>query len=317
MNRKLLASLGIIALLAVALFILTRERGADLPRLKPWSGETEEIVIKRPGDTVRLFREDGAWFLGDAKYPADPKAVAGLEGKMKGLALSDLISEREHYERYDLGKDRAIEVAVRAGGREVRRVFIGKKSGTYRHTYVRLSDRPAVYLAEGALTDEFGKPFDDFRNREIFSAAKSDIRSIEIRFGPSLVTLEKIDAPKKEPADAKAGKDGKGGDAPKEERWVCRQCAGAADDARIGQIAGSFAPFAVAAFPAIEKKALGPARCTLRIKTGEKNIELAFHSKMENNRYLGASSESPYVFAVDAWKAERYFVAPNDLREKK
>jgi hypothetical protein len=57
MNRKVLASLAVIFVLAVALFILTRERGADLPRIEPWSGETEEIVIKRPGEIVRLYRE--------------------------------------------------------------------------------------------------------------------------------------------------------------------------------------------------------------------------------------------------------------------
>lgn len=310
MNRKVLASLAVIFVLAVALFILTRERGADLPRIEPWSGETEEIVIKRPGEIVRLYREGGAWLLGEAKYPADPKAVAGLEEKMRNLSLSDLISEREHYERFDLGEDRAVEVSVRAGGKEVRRVYLGKKSSTYRHTYVRLAGRPAVYLAEGALSDEFTKPIDELRNREIFSAAGSDIASIEIRYGASLVTLER----KASPAAEKSAKDG---DAPKEERWACRPCAGAVDEARINQIAGSFAPFSAAAFPAIERKALGAARCTVRVRTKEKNIELAFYSKMGDNRYLCTSSESPYVFAVDAWKAERYFVTPNDLREKK
>lgn len=89
------------------------------------------------------------------------------------------------------------------------------------------------------------------------------------------------------------------------------------DEARIGQIAGSFAPFSAAAFPAIERKTLGHARCTVRVRTREKNIELAFYSKMGDNRYLCTSSETPYVFAVDAWKAERYFVTPKDLKEKK
>ncbi len=33
MNRKILASLGLIAVLAVVLFLLTRDKAADLPRL--------------------------------------------------------------------------------------------------------------------------------------------------------------------------------------------------------------------------------------------------------------------------------------------
>jgi hypothetical protein len=55
----------------------------------------------------------------------------------------------------------------------------------------------------------------------------------------------------------------------------------------------------------------------VRIKTAGKRIELAFYSKIGDNRYLCTSTESPYVFTVDAWKAERYFVTAKDLKEKK
>ncbi len=310
MNKKILASLGLIALLAVVLLVLARKKGADLPRLGPWSGETEEIVIKRPGETVRLFRRDGAWLIGEAAYPADAQAVAGFEEKMKNLMLSDLISVREHYERYDLGGDRAIEVSLRSGGKLVRHVFIGKKSGTFRHSYVRLAERPGVYLAEGALSDEFGKSIDELRNREIFTEAKSGIDSIEILYGASVLTL------KRKPA-ARPAQPEKKDAAPGEDRWECTGCGGPVDANRIGQIAGSFAPFTAAAFPAVEKKSLGAPRCTVRIKTAGKRIELAFYSKIGDNRYLCTSTESPYVFTVDAWKAERYFVTAKDLKEKK
>lgn len=310
MNRKILASLGLIAVLAVVLLLLTRDKAADLPRLDSWSGETEEIVLRKSGETIRLFRSDGTWLIGEAAYPADAQAIAGLEEKMKNLVLSDLISTREHYDRYDLGDDRAIEVSVRSGGKPVRHVFIGKKSSTFRHTYVRLADRRGVFLAEGALPDEFGKSLEELRSREIFSEAKNAINSIEIRYGASVLTLARK-------AAAKPAKTGKKEDAPVEDSWECVGCAGPVDANRIGQIAGSFAPFTAAAYPAIDGKKLGAPRCTVRIRTAEKRIELAFYSKIGDNRYLCTSSESPYVFAVDSWKAERYFVTAKDLKEKK
>ncbi|HSV97672.1 MAG TPA: DUF4340 domain-containing protein [Spirochaetota bacterium] len=310
MNRKILASLALIAVLAVVLLVLTREKGADLPRQESWSGETEEIVLRKSGETIRLFRSDGTWLIGEAAYPADAQVVAGLEERMKNLVLTDLISSREHYERYDLGDDRAIEVSLRSGGKLVRHVFIGKKSSTFRHTYVRLSGHPGVYLATGALSDEFGKSLDELRNRDIFSETKSAINSIEIRYGASSITLARRAAPEAARADKKA-------DAPEEDHWECVSCATPVDANRVGQIAGSFAPFTAAAFPAIDKKTLGAPRCTVRIKTADKLIELAFYSKIGDNRYLCTSTESPYVFAVDGWKAERYFVTAKDLKERK
>jgi hypothetical protein len=309
-NKKITASLALIVVLAVVLLVLTREKGADLPPLESWSGETQEILLKKSGETIRIFRSDGTWLIGEAAYPADAQAVAGLEEKMKNLVLSDLISSREHYERYELGDDRALEVSLRSGGKLVRHIFIGKKSSTFRHTYVRLAGRPGVYLAEGALSDEFGKPLDELRSREIFSETKSSIDSIEIRYGASNITLVRRDVPE-------APSSGKKDEATKEDRWECVSCAAPVDANRIGQIAGSFAPFTAAAFPAIDKKVLGAPRCTVRIKTAGKRIELAFYSKIGDNRYLCTSTGSPYVFAVDAWKAERYFVTAKDLKEKK
>ncbi len=75
----------------MVLFLLTRDKAADLPRLESWSGETEEIVLKKSGETIRLFRSDGTWLIGEAAYPADAQAVAGLEEKMKTGAVGPYI----------------------------------------------------------------------------------------------------------------------------------------------------------------------------------------------------------------------------------
>ncbi len=96
--------------------------------------------------------------------------------------LSDLISTREHYDRYDLGDDRAIEVSVRSGANPYA-YFHRKEDSTFRHTYVRTCRPPGVFLAEGALPDEFGKSLEELMSREIFSEAKNTINSIEIRYG--------------------------------------------------------------------------------------------------------------------------------------
>ena len=47
MNRKVLISIIIIAVLALLLIIGRRERAADVPEIEPWEGEAEEIIIQK------------------------------------------------------------------------------------------------------------------------------------------------------------------------------------------------------------------------------------------------------------------------------
>jgi hypothetical protein len=315
MNKKLLVSIGIIGVLVVILLIVNRAKSPDVPSLGAWEGNADEILIVKGGNRVRVYRDRDAWRVGDEAYPADPEAVREMENRLKNLTVTDLISDRPHYERYELSADKAIEVSARKGSGLVRHLFIGKKSSTYRHTYIRLADRPEVYLASGSLGDDFGKSLDDLRSKEIFKIGRGDITSLEITFRGRRLSFSKIQEEKKPDTAEKEKKDS--APAEKTEKWVCNEFRTIAlDDSMMDQIFSSLDPLKAASFPALERKDLQAPVCSVRIKSAGKTIELTIHQKHGENRYLCSSGESPYVFALEGWMAERFMKSMEDLRKK-
>jgi hypothetical protein len=239
-----------------------------------------------------------------------------MENRLKGISITDLISDRPLYERYELTADKAIEVSARKGSKPVRHLFIGKKSSTYRHTYVRLAERPEVYLATGSLGDEFSKTLDDLRNKEILKIGKGDIQSLEITFKGRRLSFSKLPEEKK-PEPAEKGKKDNAPPVEKTEKWVCNEYRNIAlDDNLLDQMLASLDPLKAVSFPPLQRKDLKAPVCTVKIKSTGKTVDFAIHQKHGENRYLCSSGESPYVFALEGWMAERFMKSMEDLRKK-
>jgi hypothetical protein len=318
MNRRVAISLGVIALLLFFLLIANRTRLPDLPEPSKWDTATDEILIEKGGNTLRIYRDGERWLLTDAAYPADGGAVRAMEEKLKGLALTDLISEKPLYERYDLTPDRSIHVTVKAGGAVVRNLTVGKKSSTHQHTYVRLDDRPEIYLASGNLVDELGKSLDELRDKDILKISRNAIESFEITYGGRRLSFSKtVEEKKPEKTDRDAKRNGdKGPPAQKAEKWICNEYrAVALDENQIDQVLTSFDPLRASAF--LEDSA-GPAkapRCVVTLKAFGKTVHVSIYDKHGENRFRCTCSESKYGFLLDGWKAERYFKTIDDLRQ--
>lgn len=325
MRNRIIITLGIIGILLLYLLISGMKKSADLPDLESWEGKPGEIVISRGAKApLRIYRKDDAWLIGEAAYPADKAVMSNLEKKMKDLELTDLISRKPHYERYELDPEMAVRVTVKAGTRVLRDVFIGKKSPTYRQSYVRLSGRPEVYLASGTLADDLNKPLDDFREKEVFRAVRDTIESIEIVFKGRKMTLEKVLEEKRDGDSAAEGKkEEKDKKVEKYTRWVCREAKNVRlDDNKVNALLSSFDPVQADAFPEADRKALRAPMCTLRIRLEKKSMDLAIYNNQkkgeagrERGRYICASSESPYLFSMDDSRAERYMKTVEDLKE--
>lgn len=327
MNRRVLVSLGIIAALLLALAVVRYKRSADVPEIRPFDGALDEILITRGDETVRIRRHKDSWLVGDAPYAADGELVANMENRLKSLSLSDLISEEPRYERYDLADGKAIHVVAKSGGKTARELYIGKKSSTYRHTYVRLPGDRRVYLAAAPIFDDFNKSVQDLRDKHILSVSRGAVESLEITYKGARLSLAKLVEKREERSDEKGQKaPGKGaaakGDKKKKppkvpEAWVCREHPGVRlNEAALNQLLGSFEQIKAADFPDVERAGLGAPQARVRLRAFNKTIELAIFKKEANNRYLCTSSESSYVFSLDAWMAERYFKTIADLKEK-
>lgn len=321
MNKRIVISLAVIVVLLLYLLI-DKQSGSNVPELEQWEGTADELVIKAEDNTIKIVLEGESWLLNEKKFPADKKQIENLEKKLKELMLTDLISAKPHYLRYDLTPEKAMRVTAKRKGAVLRDILIGKKSPTNKHTYIKFQDKPEIYMASGNLTTDFSKSVPDLRDKEIFKIDKGGIEKISLKYRGRTLTFSKTMVEDKTPPD-KMKKDpaNKPGPPKKEEKWVCNEYKGIElDKNKMNGIVGSFNPVRAESFPEMEKKKLrGGAQATLTVTAYKKDIVFEIFSMEQDKnkkRYLCTSSESPYVFTLSEWKAKKYFNTIEDLKKK-
>ena len=137
MTRKTKISLGVLAGLLLLVFVQRNVNFSRVPSFKPWKGSADEILIKnRTNPEIKIFKKGGKWVLNNEAIPANTAMVSSLEKKMNDFTLSELVTKKEFYDRFDLTDDKAISVTVKGGGKALREVLIGKKSQAGDQSYV-------------------------------------------------------------------------------------------------------------------------------------------------------------------------------------
>ena len=314
MNRKILTSLGIIALLAALIVIKNWNCGPGVPEPGKWDGSPDEITVKAEGYSLKLLNRDGRWFINDENYPADPDAVADFEKRIAGIKLLDLISEKGYFDKYDLTAEKGVEVIVSGKGKPLRKILVGKSGSTSNHVYVRIDDSKEVYLASGINAAEVKPETDTLRDKKIFDLTRDSVVSFSIRYaGREYRFIKAAAGGKEEKAGGEAGKAPAGEPA----RWICSGFESLElDGARISGIVNSFAPLRAATFA--EKPDKGSELCTVKVNTAEKEYLFTVYSKKDKDLYTASSPESPYLFTLGGWQAEKYFIKNiRDLEKKK
>ena len=335
MNRKLLVSLFIIMLLSSILIVKRYWKSSDVPELPAWSDSADEIMIRKKDGLLSFTQKEGRWLMKEG-YRADSVAVGKMLKAMKELQLIDLISSKGQYSAYDLDAEKAVRVTVKKSGAVLRDVLIGKKSSTGRQTYLKLGDRPEVFLASGAIIGDFNKPAGDYRDKVIFKIARSGIEYFTIAGRGGRFTLEQK-APEAKPADdakkavkkddaKKAAEDKKDEEIPGEEenesqkgvKWVSRDKAGAElDQAKVNMLASSFNPLRASAFPDVKKEGFRNPLCTVTIRAYKRDIVLSvFEQSKENKDYFCTSSESDHVFTLSKETVDRYLKGMQEYIKK-
>ena len=157
MSRNILVSLGIIFLLGLYILISKIDWSGDVLKLDQWDGSAEEIIIQKNQDVVHLQKKDDGWLIGENGYPANSKLVEDMEKKARELQVDSLVSDRGFYVKYDLTKEKSIDVVIKKDGKLLRKLQIGKKGSTGKHTYVRIDDRPEIFMASGTFDNVFNK----------------------------------------------------------------------------------------------------------------------------------------------------------------
>jgi hypothetical protein len=127
------------------------------------------------------------------------------------LKLTALVSESKDYIRYDLIKDKNINVKA-WDGKTLRREFdIGKAAPTFKHTFVKLPNNPNVYHARGDFRRNFDRSADDFRDKSVLSVAQNTIQAMTLTNEGKTISLTRKEIPetlpeKKDESAAKKSK---------------------------------------------------------------------------------------------------------------
>ena len=102
MNRKLLLSIGIAAVL-IAVIIFQRidfsSRVSDPGKLQL---PADLITVKAEGYSLKLAKDGDKWLINEQEYPADLDQASDIEKKISEIKLLDLVSEKGYYDKYSL-----------------------------------------------------------------------------------------------------------------------------------------------------------------------------------------------------------------------
>ncbi|MCX8122884.1 MAG: DUF4340 domain-containing protein [Spirochaetes bacterium] len=318
MKKNIIISIVVIVLLAGYLVFntLTTKTIKKLPAIKD---PITELVLKK-GESIIIIKKDGdSWKVNE--FEGDKNVIANMENKIKDLKVTDLVSDKPHYERFELDSAHAIHVQAKSNGQTVRDFYIGKKGSTYRHTYVRFEGDPKVYLAEDTLDSYFNKTVDDLRNKDIVQIDIAKIELVKLWYKNATLTLQKTIVEKKKESSGQ-DKD-KQGQIEKEEQWTCKEYPNVKlDNDKVKEILYTFDPLKAYSFPEIDAKSLTGkiASVSVTVKQDDntkksEEITLVIHKEFENNRYLCTSSKTKYVFTLDEWRAKRVFKTLQDLKK--
>ena len=306
MNKKIAFSIGIIAVLLLYIIVANVKRSSDLPDLNLPGGTVDEMLITHSEGTIRIFKKDGKWVINDEAYPADAKLVGEVEKRFREIKLSDLISSKGYYAKYDLTPDKYTEVIFKKKDAVVQDFKIGKKSTTGQHTFVKIDNRPEIYLAAGTFDIVVNKGEDDFRDREVLRIGRGAVKEFTVNYNGLEFAFSKEAAKKTGAKDSKEKQARAGGG-----QWACRSFPGVAlDNARVESLLQGLDPLRASSFPDIKKDVLPQRLCTVQIKAYQKDIILTLFKK--DDRYLATTSENPYVFGVEKWNIEKFLMTGID-----
>jgi hypothetical protein len=199
MNVKkeyILLALLIVSSITYLFFKSTDRIHYTLPALKALkAGDITKVEVTRAGNTTLLTKKGTSWYISGPNWRADQTKISEMLDKLSTLTITDLVSESNAYERYQL--DDKSKLALKAfSGNEIRREFsIGKTAPTNSHTYIRLPGDSKVYLASGDLPRLFTAPTAELRDMLVLGFASDQITSIKIIEAGKSTVLSKEELP--------------------------------------------------------------------------------------------------------------------------
>lgn len=270
----------------------------------------DSLLIENGSQKTWLFKDGDSWTVSadenSTRYAANDANVDSLLNAIKSVKALDKVGNAANEAaqiRYDLTDSKKITVKAYNGGKEVRKLTIGKASATGSQGYVMIDSSSDVYLSSGNLHDTFNKTVSDLRSNLVWTIDKNSIGSIALKMADgSEWKLSRTG--QKENIEWKL--DGHGivtgeVDAKKAENWF-----------------GEFASLSAASWLDDNASPEGKYLLTCEIEAGDKKYALdLFLSKEEGENspaeYTASSTESPYAFELAAYSARKFLKEAGEL----
>ncbi|MCU0822762.1 MAG: DUF4340 domain-containing protein, partial [Spirochaetes bacterium] len=105
----------------------------------------------------------------------------------------------------------------------------------------------------------------------------------------------------------------------KTEKWVCNEYrAMELNRNKVDSLVNGFSNVRADAYPDMKKETLTSSICTVKVKSPGKEIVLNIHKPdTDKKNYFCTSSESPYVFTMREYTANRFFKEIKDFTDEK
>ncbi len=318
MKRKkeyIILAAVIIILIGILLISTGRNKMSyKLPKIERIDAETvSHIEIKRGDESVLLEKSQEDWYLMPNKYRADHEKVNEMLEVIGNLALTELVSDKKNYERYELDEGNKIHIKAMDKENVLREFDIGKVSSTYSHTYVRIADDANVYHAKDSFRSTFEQHESGLRDKSVMEFSAGEITGLTVtgEFGTLEFKREIVPvSPDSEQEEQEAG-------AGEKEAWLTqdgKQAEKSEIDSLLSKLSGLYCD---SYLNEKEKENLADPIYTITAK-GAKDYELKIYEKGEDaEEYPALSSENDYPFLLTKWTAEGLMKKPEDIFNEK
>ncbi len=181
-KRKLFLIIADVLLLAVCI-IQCAVNSSDSAKVFEFKETPDAITIVNEKGTVNIVNENGAWFVGDKKYPANESSIDSIIESISSIRALDKVGSASNdasLNRYELNEGKKLTISVSKGGKILRSLEVGKDATATSQGYITVDGGKDIYLASGNLKYTFNKSVDELRSRVIWAFDKKDISSVSI-----------------------------------------------------------------------------------------------------------------------------------------
>jgi len=198
MNKKYIVLISIIVVLSLSLIltVLFKDKGYAIPNLKTIKTDIVNIEITKAGETIKISKKDGTWFIND-EYNANQNAVSNMVYSINSMTINDLVSrgDDDTLSRYSLDSENVLSViAFNDKNKEVRNFSVGSKGDVGYQVYGQIYGDKNIYTisSDNNLRDLFDKDIDSLRNRTITSIIVGNINNVDITKESTTYVLNKV-----------------------------------------------------------------------------------------------------------------------------